>query len=77
MKTFTFTGSAADTAWGATAPRAKMNAYRAKFSMVTSFLLFQFFLGILAQNTSRQQSTRSACLFYDVLCDYESERLGL
>ncbi|WP_339637135.1 hypothetical protein, partial [uncultured Hyphomonas sp.] len=45
--------------------------------MVTSFLLFPFFLGILAQNTSRQQSNRSACLFYDVLCDYESERLGL
>jgi len=40
----------------------------------TSSFLFQFFLDTRTKTLSRHTINSSACRFYDVLCDYESER---
>jgi len=49
-----------------------MNAYRAKFQHGHSFLFVSIFLGILAQNTSRQQQLAALVCSMTLLCDYEA-----
>jgi len=80
MKNLTFTGSGSGHGFGrGRRPRAKMNAYPCEVS-AWSPLSFCFIFSWHTRTKNHFKATNQLAAlvwFYDVLCDYESERLGM